>query len=137
MAHLQTLAQRKLQHLLRARGERDVAGHGLGSVADNVDDLAADVVEVNAHGLKRLRCDALALLDQAEQNVLGAHVIVVELARLLLCKDDDTTGPVGKPLEHVADPFFPQSVVPNHNAGVRHHFPPFAVLRRMDVKKRR
>jgi hypothetical protein len=51
-------------------------------------------------GLQRLRRDALALVDQAEQDVLGADVVVVEHPRFFLREHHDPAGPVGKPLEH-------------------------------------
>ena len=104
MAHLQTFAQGELKHLLGARRKRNVTGHGLGAVADELLNLAAHVLEVDAHGLQRLGRDTLALLDQAEQDVLRAHVIVVQRARFLLRQDDNAAGSVGKPLEHQATP---------------------------------
>ena len=100
VAHLEALAQRQLEHLLRARRKRDVPGDGLRAVADNFDDLAAHVIEIDAHLLERLRGDALAFLNQAEQDVLRAHVIVVELARFFLRQHDHAPCSVRKPLEH-------------------------------------
>ena len=47
-----------------------------------LDDLLADPVEVGAELDQHLRGDALALADQAEQDVLGADVVVAELQRL-------------------------------------------------------
>ena len=44
---------------------------------------------------------AFALVDQPEQDVLGADVIVVEHPRLFLGEDDDPAGPIREPLEHV------------------------------------
>ena len=43
--------------------------------------------------------DPLALMEQTEQDVLGADEIVVELACLLLREDEHTSRPVGEPLE--------------------------------------
>ena len=51
--------------------------------------------------LERLGGDALALVDQPEQDVLGADVVVVEHPGLFLGQDDDATCAVGEPLEHV------------------------------------
>ena len=98
--HLQAFAQRKLEHLLGARGKRDVPGDGLRAVANNVDNLAAHVVQVDAHGLERLGGDTLAFFNQAEQDVLSTHVIVVELARLFLRKHDNAPCSVREPLKH-------------------------------------
>ena len=39
-------------------------------------------------------------MDQPEQDVLGADVIVVEQPRFLLSEDDDSTSPIGESFEH-------------------------------------
>ena len=49
---------------------------------EQLDDLLAHPVEVGAELLQHLGGDALALADQAEQDVLGADVGVAELQRL-------------------------------------------------------
>ena len=41
----------------------------------------ADPVEIGAELLQDLGCDALALADQPEQDVLGPDVVVTELQR--------------------------------------------------------
>ena len=102
VAELQRLAQRQLQHLLGPRRERDVPGRGLLALADDLLDLLADGLERDAERLQGLGGDAFALVDQAEQDVLGADVVVVEHPGLFLGQDDNPTGAVGKPLEHVA-----------------------------------
>jgi hypothetical protein len=43
----------------------------------------------------------LALVDQPEQEVLGADVVVVEEPGLLLGQDHDPPGPVGAALKHL------------------------------------
>ena len=100
VAELQGLAEGVLEDLLGARGEGDVAGRRLGAAADDVDDFAAHGLQRDAHGFQGLRGDAVTFADQAEQDVLGADVIVVELAGLVLRQDDDAPGAVGEPLEH-------------------------------------
>ena len=100
VAELQRLAQRQLEDLLGARGERDVAGRGLLALADDLLDLRAHGLERDAEALEGLGGDALALVDQAEQDVLGADVVVVEHAGLFLGQDDHPAGSVGEPLEH-------------------------------------
>ena len=47
-----------------------------------------------------LAATPLALVDEAEQDVLGADVVVVEHPRLFLREHDYPTGAVGKPFEH-------------------------------------
>jgi hypothetical protein len=101
VAELQRLAQAQLQDLLRARGERDVAARGLLAVPDDLLDLLADGLQRDAEGLQRLRGDALTLVDQAEQDVLGADVVVVEHPGLFLGQDHNPPRAVGESLEHV------------------------------------
>ncbi len=101
MAELQSLSQGKLEDLLGSRGEGDVPTGSLGSLADDLHDLGTDRLEIDAHRLEAPGRHALALVDQAQQDVLGADVVVVEEARLLLSEDDDPAGPVGESLEHV------------------------------------
>ena len=59
------------------------AGRLLALVAvEQLDDLLADLVQVGAQLDQDLRGNALALADEAEQDVLGADVVVAELQRL-------------------------------------------------------
>ena len=100
VAELQRLAQGELEHLLGARRERDVAARRLLALADDLLDLGADGLQRDAEALQRLGRDALALVDQAEQDVLGADVVVAEHPGLFLGQDDNPTRAVGEPLEH-------------------------------------
>jgi hypothetical protein len=59
-------------------------------------DLAADLVGVYVQVGKNAGCDALALPDQPEQDVLGADVVVPELQRLPQGELQDLLGPRGK-----------------------------------------
>ena len=102
VAELQRLAQRELEHLLGAGRERDVAGRRRAALADDLLDLVADRLERDAQRLERLRRDAFALVDQAEQDVLGADVAVVQQACFLLSEDHDPASPVGEAFEHVS-----------------------------------
>ena len=74
------------------------------ALADDLLDLLADGLQRDAERLERLGGDALALVDEAEQDVLGADVVVVEHPGLFLGQDDNPPGAVGKPLEHVFAP---------------------------------
>ena len=74
VAELQRLAQRQLEDLLGARRERDVPGRRRAALADDLLDLAAHGLERDAQALERLGRDAFALVDQPEQDVLGADV---------------------------------------------------------------
>ena len=61
-------------------------------LGEDVDDLVADLLQVDAEALQHARGDALALADQAEQQVLGADVVVVQPARLVDGQLDDLLG---------------------------------------------
>ena len=104
VAELQRLAQRQLEDLLRARRERDVTRRRGAAVADDLLDLRAHGLERDAERLERLGGDALALVDQAEQDVLGPDVVVVEQARFLLRQDDHSAGSIGEAFEHGWNP---------------------------------
>ena len=101
VTELQCLAQAQLEHLLGARREGDVAGRGLLAGADHLLDLLTHGVQRDAELLERLAGDPLALVNEAEEDVLGADVVVVEHPCLFLGKDDHPAGPVGEPFEHV------------------------------------
>src|SRR5690606_27947942 len=71
VAERERLAQRQLEHLLGAGGERDLTGGGLLALADDLLDLRADGVERDAERLEGLGGHTLTLVDEAEQDVLG------------------------------------------------------------------
>src|ERR1019366_2683560 len=66
-----------------------------------------DPVEVTGNISHDLRCGALALANQAEQDVLGADVVMVEQHRLFLSQDDNPPRFLGEPLEHLVAPLVP------------------------------
>ena len=78
VAELQRLAQRELKHLLGPWRERDVPGRRLLAPADDLLDLVPHGVQADAQRLERLGRYAVALADEAEQDVLGADVVVIE-----------------------------------------------------------
>jgi hypothetical protein len=102
VAQLLGLAQRQLQDLLGPGRERDVPGRRLLPAADDLLDLGAHRFEGDAEGLQGRGGHALALVDQAEQDVLGADVVVVEEPGLLLGQHNHPPGPVGELLKHPA-----------------------------------
>jgi hypothetical protein len=104
VAQLQRLPQRELEDLLGPRREGDVPGRRAAALADDLLDLAAHGLEADPELLESLRGDALALVDQAQQDVLGADVVVVEEPSLLLGQHDDPAGPVGEPFEQGEPP---------------------------------
>ncbi len=71
------------EHFLHARRVRDVADHlGFGAAADLFFDLHAHGLHVETHLLQHVDGNTLAEFDQAEEQMLGPDVIVVEAIRL-------------------------------------------------------
>ena len=101
VAEGERLAQRQLEHLLGARGERDLSGGDLLAGADDPHDLRADPFDRDVERLEDAGGQALLLAQQPEQDVLGADVVVLERARLLLRQDDDLTGSLCESLEQM------------------------------------
>ncbi len=99
MTELKRLTKAQLQHLLGARGERDVAGGRLLALADDLDDLLADRGEIDVETLQGLGGDALSLIEQAEEDVLRAYVVVVEETCFFLGQNNDPTSTIREPLK--------------------------------------
>ena len=107
VAERERLAQGQLEHLLGARRERDLAGGDLLAGADDADDLGADALDGDVERLEHAGGEALLLAQQAEQDVLGADVVVLEGPGLLLGEDDHLPGPFCESLEQTAPSFLP------------------------------
>ena len=99
------LAQRELQHLLRARRERDLARRHLVALADDAGDLGADLLHRDVEALEHAGGEPLLLAEEAEQDVLGADVVVLEGAGLVLGENDDLPGSLGEALEQASGSF--------------------------------
>ena len=69
--------------LVEDRRLRPLLGPRIVLVAEQGQRLLPDLVEPRAERLEDLGGDGLAFLHQAEEQVLGADVVVAELARLL------------------------------------------------------
>ncbi len=80
VAERERLAQRELEHLLRARRERDLAGRDLVALADDPRDLGAHLLDRDVERLEHARRETFLLAEQAEQDVLGADVVVLQRA---------------------------------------------------------
>ena len=93
VAELERLAQRQLEDLLGARRERDVPGGRRAALADDLLDLLADGLEADAERLERLGGDTLTLVDEPEEDVLGADVVVVEEPGFFLGQHHDPSAP--------------------------------------------
>ena len=81
-------AQRELQHFLRSRRERNLSCRHLVALADDPRDLRTDFLNGDVEGLEHPRRETLFLAKQAEQDVLGADVVVLERACFVLREDD-------------------------------------------------
>ena len=99
VAERERLAQRELENLLRARRERDLAGRYLVALADDARDLRAHLFDGDVEGLEHARGEAFFLAQQAEQDVLGADVVVLQRPRLVLRENDDLPCPFSEALE--------------------------------------
>ena len=95
------LLHRELEHPLGARRERDLAdGHGAAGRAHHVLDLLADAVEVQTEVVEHRGRDPLAFPDHAEQQVLGANVVVLQSRRLFPREVNDFTDPLRELVMH-------------------------------------
>ncbi len=85
------LGHRQLEDLLRARRIRKIGPGRLAgfSFLDRLFDLLLDVVQLDAEVLEHLSGDSFTLANQTEQNVLGAHILVVQARRLLAGHRED------------------------------------------------
>ncbi len=69
--------------------------------------LTDDVLHLLTHGVERdverLEClggNTLTLVDEAQQDVLGTDVVVIEHLGFFLRQDNDAASAVGKSLKH-------------------------------------
>src|SRR5262249_6896237 len=98
-------AQRQLQHLLGTRRERDLTARHLVALTHDARDLGTHLFDGDVEGLEHPRREALFLAQQAEQDVLGADVVVLQRSGFVLCKNDDLPSTFCEPLEHCSLPF--------------------------------
>jgi hypothetical protein len=66
--------------------------------------LGAHGLEGNAERFQRLGSDTFSFVDQAEEDVLGPDVGVVEESCFFLREHDDAPSPVGKAFEQFDRP---------------------------------
>ena len=100
VAQAQRLAEGELQDLLGARGEGDLAGGDLLARAHDADDLGAHALHGDVQTLEDAGGEALLLTEEAEQDVLGADVVVLEGSGFLLGEDDHLARALCESLEH-------------------------------------
>ena len=100
LAHLHGFAQRVLEHALDTRRERQVTRNvGVLVDDDNLADGLDDVIVRNFETSKRLRRQALLLADQTEQQMLGADIGLMQVARLVLREHEHLARLVGELLK--------------------------------------
>jgi hypothetical protein len=78
-----------------------MSGGSLGALADDLDHLVANGLQVDTHSLEGPGGDAFAFVQQAEEDVLGADVAVVEEPRFLLGQHHDPAGSIREALKQL------------------------------------
>ena len=104
VAETEGLTKRQLEDLLGARREGDLALRRLLAGADDADHGGADLFDGHFETVEDARGHPLLLAEQAEQQVLGADVVVLEGTGLFLREDHDLPGAFGEAFEHAATP---------------------------------
>jgi len=101
MVEVAGLFHRVLDDLLGAGRLRELAHrHHVRAALDELLDFHADLPQVDVEVLEHVGGDAAPLLDEAEENVLGADVLVVEPLGLLVGQLHHLASPVCKTLVH-------------------------------------
>jgi hypothetical protein len=102
VAQRERLPKRQLENLLRTGRERDLPGGDLFAGADDPHNLRAHALDRYVERLEDARCEPFLLTEQAEQDVLGADVVVLELPGLFLGQHHHLAGSLGESLEQLA-----------------------------------
>ena len=100
VAQLQRLAEGELEDLLGPRRERRRTTRRGTRHADGLFHLLAHGLEGDPERLECLGGNSFALVDQSQEDVLGADEAVVQQARLFLRKHQHPPCPVGETFEH-------------------------------------
>ena len=119
VAEAASLVDRELDDPLRARRQTDLADDRPVAPPDDELDRRPDLGQLDVHVLEDARRDALALADQAEEQVLRADVVVVEPLRFVLSQRQDLARSVRELVEaiHRVERLFPSralNVTLNH-----------------------
>jgi len=75
--------------------------HHVGTTLDELFDFQTHLPEVHVKVFQDVGSYAAALLDQAQKDMFGADVLVVETLGLLIGQRHHLSGPIRKPFEHV------------------------------------
>ena len=101
VAEAARLVDGELDDPLRARRQPDLADDRPIAAPDDELDRGADLGQLDVHVLEHARGDALALAHQAEEQVLGADVVVVEALRFVLRERQDLARAVRELVESI------------------------------------
>src|SRR5512132_2445274 len=100
VTELARFIDRELDDLLRAWAQRNLTRRERGvAPADDLLDARAQVGQGDAERVQGLRGYAFALTRQAQQEMLGADVVVVEADRLVLREGEHALGAVVEAIE--------------------------------------
>ncbi len=90
----------------------------VGAALDELLDLEPDLAQIDVEVLEHVGADARAFLDQAEQDVLGPDVLVVEPLGLLVGQGHDLSRSIGEPFKHRSSPLLwgRDSLLPRRSA---------------------
>ena len=101
VAEFSRFGHRKLEHLLGTRrvGEFAERNRGL-PLLHRLLDLFVDLVEIDVQVREHRSSYSLALTDEAEEDVFGAHVVVLEANRLFSGHRQHFSDPVGEVVIH-------------------------------------
>ncbi len=105
---LESLPLGQLQHAPRPRRVRDVLRRFTPPPAEDVFHLLTHGAQVDAQRAERLGGQPAAVVDEPEQEVLRASMVVAESPGLFLGQGQRSKPPLGKPVEHVPPPFDPR-----------------------------
>ena len=101
VAEAARLVDRELDDPLGARRQADLADDRAIAATDDELDRRPHLGQLDVHVLEDARGDALALADEAEEQVLRADVVVVEPLRLVLSERQDLARAVRELVEAV------------------------------------
>ena len=76
-----------------------MSARSLLALPDDLDDLLSNRIEIDTEAFESARRNSLALVNEAEKNVLGTDVVVVEKACLLLSEHNHSASSVCKAFE--------------------------------------
>ena len=101
MVEIARLFDRVLDHLLGARSLWKLAHRDhFRATLDELLHLEADLAEVDVEVFQHIGADTRPFLNEAEQDVLSADVLVIQPLGLLVCQGHHLACTVGQSLEH-------------------------------------